>query len=127
MGCICRARLNSLCSIWYSIFVILLQAYLLYLGFERYRLYTEMKWPHGAYPNVWLTIYISLYAVCIPLCFLLFAFGVFKSGNIAGDNERLGARTERILEITRRSREKRCKHMKKTGSFLCIEIYGGHL
>uniref|UniRef100_A0A914C0T4 Uncharacterized protein n=1 Tax=Acrobeloides nanus TaxID=290746 RepID=A0A914C0T4_9BILA len=66
-----------------------------------------MKWPHGAYPNVWLTIYISLYAVCIPLCFLLFAFGVFKSGNIAGDNERLGARTERILEITRRTREKR--------------------
>lgn len=75
--------------------------YLLYLGFERYKLYTNMKWPHEAYPRLWLTIYIVTLAVCMPLLVLFTAFGVFKSGNLSGDGEQLGLRTERIIEITK--------------------------
>uniref|UniRef100_A0A7E4W7X1 Protein tincar n=1 Tax=Panagrellus redivivus TaxID=6233 RepID=A0A7E4W7X1_PANRE len=108
MGCIFRARLNSLWSVWYTVIFLLIQIYLIYLGFERYRLYTEMKWPHGAYPHLWLTVYVALYAACIPLCLLFFAFGFFKSGNIPGDNETLGFRTERILEITGSTRKSCC-------------------
>lgn len=68
-----------------------------------------MKWPHGAYPHTWLTVYISLYGTCIPLCVLFLAFGVFKTGNLAGDNDQLSARTERILEITGPTRN--CKQI----------------
>uniref|UniRef100_A0AC35G6I6 Uncharacterized protein n=1 Tax=Panagrolaimus sp. PS1159 TaxID=55785 RepID=A0AC35G6I6_9BILA len=67
-----------------------------------------MKWPHGAYPHTWLTVYISLYGTCIPLCVLFLAFGVFKTGNLAGDNDQLSARTERILEITGPTRNSCC-------------------
>ncbi|EPB79359.1 hypothetical protein ANCCEY_01518 [Ancylostoma ceylanicum] len=101
MGCTFRARLNQICSIWYTILVLCIQSYLLYLGFERYKLYTEMKWPTGGYPHTWLTVYIILYAACIPLSLLFFSFGFFKSGNIAGDNEKLADREDRIIEVSR--------------------------
>jgi hypothetical protein len=45
-----------LIQLWYCLGSVLLQAWLLYLGFERYRLYTEMQWPTGAYPQLWLTV-----------------------------------------------------------------------
>ncbi|TMS37160.1 hypothetical protein L596_004151 [Steinernema carpocapsae] len=99
MGCLFRSRLNSLGSIWYTLLSVLLQIYLCYLGFERYRLYSDMKWPHGGYPRVWLTVYISLYGACVPMMVLLFATGCFKSGNLAGDQDQLGGRAERIFEI----------------------------
>ncbi|CAD6193128.1 unnamed protein product [Caenorhabditis auriculariae] len=99
MGCTYRAGLNHLCSIWYTLLAVALQAYLLYLGFERYRLYNEIKWPTAGYPQTWLSVYIILYSVCIPCLLLFLAFGVFKSGNIPGDNEKLADREERVLEI----------------------------
>ncbi|KAL3981884.1 putative integral membrane protein [Acanthocheilonema viteae] len=103
MSCSFKARVNQLWSIWYTVIVVLLQTYLIYLGFERYRLYSEMKWPHAAYPSHWLSVYVILYSSCIPALLLFMAFGIFKSGNIAGDNDRLGARIDRIIEITRSS------------------------
>lgn len=103
MGCIFRGSFNQLGSIWYTVISVLIQIYLLYLGFERYKHYTNMKWPHGAYPRLWLTIYIAILAVCIPLLVLFTAFGVFKSGNLSGDGEQLGLRTKRIIEITKSS------------------------
>ncbi|KAK6062281.1 hypothetical protein COOONC_00048 [Cooperia oncophora] len=60
-----------------------------------------MKWPTGGYPHAWLTVYITLYAACIPLSVLFFSFGFFKSGNIAGDNERLADREDRVIEVSR--------------------------
>nr|CDQ00609.2 Bm10949 [Brugia malayi] len=109
MPCSFRARVNQLWSIWYTIVMVLLQTYLIYLGFERYRLYSEMKWPHGAYPSLWLSVYVVLYSSCIPGLLLFMAFGIFKSGNVAGDNDRLGARIDRVIEITRNSyRKGRC-------------------
>uniref|UniRef100_A0A0K0D7B1 XK-related protein n=1 Tax=Angiostrongylus cantonensis TaxID=6313 RepID=A0A0K0D7B1_ANGCA len=116
MGCAFRARLNQICSIWYTVLILCIQSYLLYLGFERYKLYTEMKWPTGGYPHVWLTIYITLYAVCIPLSLLFFSFGFFKSGNIAGDNEKLADREDRVIELSanRRGQKSGCLHTVKS-------------
>lgn len=117
MPCSFRARVNQLWSIWYTVVMVLLQTYLIYLGFERYRLYSEMKWPHGAYPKLWLNVYIILYASCIPSLLLFLAFGIFKSGNIAGDNDRLGARIDRIIEIMQSS------HGYKRGSYTMIDEF----
>uniref|UniRef100_A0A7I4Z6J0 Protein tincar n=1 Tax=Haemonchus contortus TaxID=6289 RepID=A0A7I4Z6J0_HAECO len=116
MGCTLRARLNQICSIWYTTLVLCIQSYLLYLGFERYKLYTEMKWPTGGYPHVWLTIYITLYAACVPLSVLFFSFGFFKSGNIAGDNERLAEREDRVIEVSRNRKGEKsgCLHGMKS-------------
>ncbi|KAK0397606.1 hypothetical protein QR680_002190 [Steinernema hermaphroditum] len=108
MGCFFRSRLNSLGSIWYTLICVLLQIYLCYLGFERYRLYSDMKWPHGGYPRVWLTVYISLYAACVPMVVFIFATGCFKTGNLAGDQDQFGARTERIFEIRPRHDSSMC-------------------
>ena len=107
MGCIFRPRINSISSVWYTVLVICLNAYMINLGLRRYKLYTEIKWPHGAYPHFWLTVYVSLYGACFPLCVLLFAFGVFKSGNLAGDHEVISARYERTLETTKST--KKCR------------------
>uniref|UniRef100_A0A914NLY0 Uncharacterized protein n=1 Tax=Meloidogyne incognita TaxID=6306 RepID=A0A914NLY0_MELIC len=57
---------NSLLSIWYCIICSLLQGWLIFLGFERYRLYTEIQWPTGSFPRLWLTIFISVLGACIP-------------------------------------------------------------
>ncbi|KJH41336.1 hypothetical protein DICVIV_12687 [Dictyocaulus viviparus] len=99
MGCTFRVQLNDICSIWYSTLILCLQSYLIYLGFERHKLYTEMKWPANGYPHTWLTVYMILYTICIPLSLLLFSFGFFKSGNIAGDNEKLANREDRVIEL----------------------------
>lgn len=99
--CVFRIRPNSLLSIWYCLGSALLQGWLLFLAFERYRLYTEMQWPTGAFPRLWLTVYISLLGSCIPLLALFLAFGLLRSGNLAADNERLGARTERTIELVK--------------------------
>ncbi|GMT35103.1 hypothetical protein PFISCL1PPCAC_26400, partial [Pristionchus fissidentatus] len=93
-----KARCNALSSIWYTLIIIGLQAYLIYLGVERYKLYTDMKWPSGGYPTRLLSVYAGLYVTCLPLLVILFAVGVFKSGNIAGDNERLAEREDRTIE-----------------------------
>uniref|UniRef100_A0A914V078 Uncharacterized protein n=1 Tax=Plectus sambesii TaxID=2011161 RepID=A0A914V078_9BILA len=58
-----------------------------------------MKWPHGGYPRIQLSAYIALHAICIPASLLFMAFGAFKSGNLAGDNDRLGARLERVVDV----------------------------
>ncbi|KHJ93566.1 hypothetical protein OESDEN_06517 [Oesophagostomum dentatum] len=116
MGCTFRARLNQICSIWYTVIVLCVQSYLLYLGFERYKLYTEMKWPTGGYPHSWLTVYITLYAACIPLSLLFFSFGFFKSGNIAGDSEKLADREDRVIEVSRNRKGEKsgCLHGTKS-------------
>lgn len=75
-----------------------------YSSLVRSKLYEEVKWPTGNYPNLWLRVYQCIYFVCLPACFFLFACGCFKTGNIAGDNERLADREERILEVSRNSR-----------------------
>lgn len=84
-----------------------------------------MKWPTGGYPHTWLTVYIILYAACIPLSVLFFSFGFFKSGNIAGDNEKLADREERIVEVSRNSKgEKSGKcspHLTCTSFCSCAE------
>ncbi|CAD5220303.1 unnamed protein product [Bursaphelenchus xylophilus] len=97
-------RLNSLSTIWYTILMLLLQSYLLYLAIHRYRLYTEIKWPNNEYPRAWLTVYISLCGACIPLMVLMGLFGIFKTGNLAGDNKKLRW-TEKD---DKRKREKGC-------------------
>ncbi|GMT06464.1 hypothetical protein PENTCL1PPCAC_28638, partial [Pristionchus entomophagus] len=111
-----RARCNSLGSIWYTLIVIGLQAYLIYLGVERYKLYNDMKWPTGGYPSAHLTVYSALYMACLPLLVVLFAVGVFKSGNIAGDNERLADREGRTLECrpNRKGNKDGCLHAFKS-------------
>uniref|UniRef100_A0A1I7TW84 Protein tincar n=1 Tax=Caenorhabditis tropicalis TaxID=1561998 RepID=A0A1I7TW84_9PELO len=103
MTCNVRPKLNNLSSIWYTILTTLLQVYLLYLGFERYRLYNEIKWPTGGYPYGYLMAYAIIYFSSIIATFLFFASGVFKSGNIAGDNERLADRENRVIEVSRNS------------------------
>lgn len=100
MLCIFRVRANQLWSIWYTAVVVLIQIYLIYLGFERYQFYSQLKWPHGVHPNLWLNVYLILYISCIPGSLLFMTFGIFKSGNVAGDNDRLGARIGRVIEIT---------------------------
>uniref|UniRef100_A0A0N5BQ52 Protein tincar n=1 Tax=Strongyloides papillosus TaxID=174720 RepID=A0A0N5BQ52_STREA len=98
MGCNFKIRLNSLSSLWYTFGVILLQIYLLYLGFERYRLYLDVKWPQHQYPKLWLTTYMILYSSCIPLTMIFFIVGFFKSGNLTGDREQLGLITVNVCE-----------------------------
>ncbi|CEF60023.1 Protein tincar [Strongyloides ratti] len=98
MGCKFKIRLNSLSSIWYTFGIILLQIYLLYLGFERYRLYLDVKWPQHQYPKLWLTTYMILYSSCIPLTMIFFIVGFFKSGNLTGDREQLGFITLKVCE-----------------------------
>ncbi|CAJ0947364.1 unnamed protein product, partial [Mesorhabditis belari] len=121
MGCTFRARLNSLWSIWYTIIVVLLQGYLIYLGFERYKLYNEMKWPaNGGYPVVWLNVYVILYIACIPILLSIFASGVFKTGNIPGDHERLADREERVIETGSD------KNGDKRGCFHCLRSLWAH-
>uniref|UniRef100_A0A0K0E4E5 Protein tincar n=1 Tax=Strongyloides stercoralis TaxID=6248 RepID=A0A0K0E4E5_STRER len=100
MGCKFKIRLNSLSSLWYTFGIILLQIYLLYLGFERYRLYLDIKWPQHQYPKLWLTTYMILYTSCIPLAMIFFIVGFFKSGNLTGDREQLGLITVNVCEKT---------------------------
>lgn len=106
-------RLNSLPSLWYVACLLAIQSYLLYLAFERYRLYTEIKWPNNVYPTIPLTIYISLCGACIPLLFLFFVFGIFKTGNLANDNKKLDSKDKHFLHQVR----ERSKFLKKEGVF----------
>ena len=66
---------------------------------ERYRLYTEIQWPSGTFPRLWLTVYIAVLAACIPLLALFLTFATLKTGNLAGDNEQLAALTRRTIEM----------------------------
>ncbi|KAL3094713.1 hypothetical protein niasHT_022195 [Heterodera trifolii] len=97
--CVFRVQPNTLLSLWYTIGCTLLNSWLLYLAFVRYRLYTDMQWPAGAFPRVWLTAYISLLGTCIPILALFLVFGLMKTGNLAGDNDQLGARPKRTIEL----------------------------
>jgi hypothetical protein len=96
MGC-SLLRLNTLPSIWYTLCMSSLQIYLLYLAFERYKLYTEIKWPNNVYPRLSLTVYISLCGACIPLLFLFTIFGIFKSGNLANDSKKLDSKDKHFI------------------------------
>ncbi|KAL3106718.1 hypothetical protein niasHT_019846 [Heterodera trifolii] len=97
--CVFRVQPNTLLSLWYTIGCTLLNSWLLYLAFVRYRLYTDMQWPAGAFSRVWLTAYISLLGICIPILALFLVFGLMKTGNLAGDNDQLGARPKRTIEL----------------------------
>ncbi|KAF1748362.1 hypothetical protein GCK72_024829 [Caenorhabditis remanei] len=121
MTCGIRPRLNNLSSIWYTILTTLLQCYLLYLGFERYRLYNEIKWPTGGYPYGYLMAYAIIYFSSIIATFLFFASGIFKSGNIAGDNERLADREERVIEVSRN------RNGEKSGCVHALKVLWQHL
>ncbi|KAI6176785.1 hypothetical protein M3Y97_00836400 [Aphelenchoides bicaudatus] len=107
-------RLNNLPSIWYTKLMIIIQAYLLYLAFERYKLYTEIKWPNNVYPTLSLTIYISLCGACIPILFLFYIFGVFKTGNLAGDNKKLDSKDKHFLHQVRERSSCLCRLFKST-------------
>uniref|UniRef100_A0A183CSR3 Uncharacterized protein n=1 Tax=Globodera pallida TaxID=36090 RepID=A0A183CSR3_GLOPA len=112
--CIFRVQPNSLLSLWYTVGCTLLHSWLLYLGFVRYRLYMDMQWPTGGFPRIWLTTYISLLGTCIPLLALFLAFGLLKSGNLAGDNEQLGARPKRTIELVKGGMGKTAVRLRNT-------------
>ncbi len=103
MGCIFRPRCNHLWSVWYCLFVVGLQAYLLYLGIHRYILYEDMIWKNWEKPALYLYIFIGLHGFVIACLPFFIACAMFKTGNIASDNETLGGRSERILEIRGRT------------------------
>uniref|UniRef100_A0A914GW45 Uncharacterized protein n=1 Tax=Globodera rostochiensis TaxID=31243 RepID=A0A914GW45_GLORO len=114
--CIFRVQPNSLLSLWYTVGCTLLHSWLLYLGFVRYRLYMDMQWPTGGFPRIWLTTYISLLGTCIPLLALFLAFGLLKSGNLAGDNEQLGARPKRTIELVKGGMGKTAVRLRNTNA-----------
>ncbi|KAF7632173.1 hypothetical protein Mgra_00008426 [Meloidogyne graminicola] len=99
---------NSLLSLWYCIICSLLQGWLIFLGFERYRLYTEIQWPTGSFLHFWLTIYISILGICIPLIALFMISSLIKIGNLANDNDKLGSRSKRIIELIKAYRFCHC-------------------
>lgn len=99
MGCVYRPQCNQVWSIWYCALVLGLEAYLLYLGVRRYEAYADFNWPPGARPQLFLTIYAALHVAVIALVPAFIAFALFKTGNLASDNEAFGARFERTMEI----------------------------
>ena len=101
MGCKYRFRINHIWSVWYTILMVPFQTYLIYLGLKRYRNYLDNDWPNRGIPHLSLNVYLILYYLCLPVLLLFAIFGIFKSGNLAGDNEKLGARTEKIIEFSR--------------------------
>jgi hypothetical protein len=90
-----------------------MQGWLIYLGFERYRLYTEIQWPLGSFPRLWLTIFISILTTCIPLIVLFFVSSLIKIGNLANDNDKLGARTNRIFEMIKGGKGQAAQRMRR--------------
>lgn len=104
MGC-SILRLNTLQSIWYTNCMLAIQLYLLYLAYERFTLYTEIKWPNNVFPTISLTIYASLCGACIPLLFLFFIFGNFKTGNLANDAKKLDSKDKHFLHQMRGKRK----------------------
>nr|CAD2132760.1 unnamed protein product [Meloidogyne enterolobii] len=111
---------NSLLSIWYCIICSLLQGWLIFLGFERYRLYTEIQWPTGSFPRLWLTIFISVLGACIPLIALFLVSSLIKVGNLANDNDKLGARPRRVIELVKGGKGQNAQRKRRKFSYrLC--------
>uniref|UniRef100_A0A0N5AF92 Poly-beta-1,6-N-acetyl-D-glucosamine biosynthesis protein PgaD n=1 Tax=Syphacia muris TaxID=451379 RepID=A0A0N5AF92_9BILA len=96
--------MNHIWSIWYVIAMVPLQAYLVHLGLGRYHLYRQNNWPNASV-ELPLNIYLTLYYFTVPLLVIFALTGIFKSGNIAGDNEKLGSQTDRLAKYFKRTRQ----------------------
>ncbi|KRZ14308.1 Protein tincar [Trichinella pseudospiralis] len=95
MGCLYRAELNSIASIWYCFFFIFLQGYLLYIGIERYSTLAESKLNENS--SSFLSLYIGLHGLAVTLLPFFIVSAIFKVGNLANDCVRIGEKRPPII------------------------------
>ncbi|KRX41874.1 Protein tincar [Trichinella murrelli] len=95
MGCLYRAELNSIASIWYCFFFVFLQGYLLYVGIERYSTLAESKLNENS--SSFLPLYIGLHGLAVTLLPFFIVSAIFKVGNLANDCVRIGEKRPPII------------------------------
>ncbi|XP_071793126.1 uncharacterized protein [Asterias amurensis] len=82
-------KFNSLESIWYCIFVVVVTLFLCLDATRHYKHYDNLDWPQGR-PNAELNLYILLMVSAFLLIILFIPTQIFKVGNRANDQGKLG-------------------------------------
>ncbi|XP_038046112.1 protein tincar-like [Patiria miniata] len=82
-------KLNSLESIWYCVFVVVVTLFLCLDATRHYVHYDKLEWPQGR-PSAELNLYILLMLSAFLLIILFIPTQIFKVGNRANDQGKLG-------------------------------------
>uniref|UniRef100_A0A5S6QK96 Protein tincar n=1 Tax=Trichuris muris TaxID=70415 RepID=A0A5S6QK96_TRIMR len=110
MGCWYRPELNTISSIWYCLFFVVLQGYLLYIGLARYSALAEGGWPNAKdQPTSLLPVYVAFHGLIIALLPFFVFSAIFKVGNLANDGERIA---EKQPPVIRTSGSRCCMRLK---------------
>ncbi|CDW59387.1 hypothetical protein TTRE_0000772101 [Trichuris trichiura] len=100
MGCWYRPELNTISSIWYCLFFVLLQGYLLYIGLARYSALAESGWPNARDQSSSLSLYVAFHGVIIALLPFFVFSAIFKVGNLANDGERIAEKQQPVIRTS---------------------------
>lgn len=82
-------RLNSLESIWYCILIVVVTFFLLGDALRQYKHYNNLDWPDKP-PRGELRLYLLLIFSAFALILLFIPTQIFKVGNRANDQDKLG-------------------------------------
>ena len=86
----CDVHCNSLWSVWYGLFIVIFEAFIVYKCVCRFLLYVALPWPDRKQPYLELNLYVGLVGAGVVLLPFYFISFMFKIGNLANDGYKLG-------------------------------------
>ncbi|XP_076308145.1 uncharacterized protein LOC143223709 [Tachypleus tridentatus] len=123
-----KPRLNSLCSIWYSVLALAFQIYIVVHSVQSFVKYISLPWPVENQPFLELNAYVALIGAALILLPFFTVAGILKVGNFSNDGGKWGRNDDdsgAIYQNLRRDKPKRWvkmlwKHGAPTAPFLHV-------
>ncbi|KFM77509.1 Protein tincar, partial [Stegodyphus mimosarum] len=107
-----RPRVNSQWSVWYCVFTMALQIYIMVTSIQRFTRYVSLPWPPQGQPYFELNAYVAFIGAAVVLMPFFVISALMKVGNYANDGHKIGDEEPDMVVYQNLRKRKCCRWLK---------------
>ncbi|XP_015928520.1 uncharacterized protein [Parasteatoda tepidariorum] len=107
-----RPTVNSQWSVWYCVFALSLQIYIMATSIQRFTRYVSLPWPPNGQPYFELNAYVAFIGSAVVLMPFFVILALMKVGNYANDGHKIGNEEPDMVVYQNLRKKKYCRWIK---------------
>ncbi|GBL91817.1 Protein tincar [Araneus ventricosus] len=107
-----RPSVNSQWSVWYCVFALGLQIYIMATSIQRFTRYVSLPWPPQGQPYFELNAYVAFIGAAVVLMPFFVILALMKVGNYANDGHKIGNEEPDMVVYQNLRKKKYCRWLK---------------
>lgn len=107
-----RPSVNSQWSVWYCLFALALQIYIIATSIQRFTRYVSLPWPPQGQPYFELNAYVAFIGVAVVLMPFFVILALMKVGNYANDGQKVGIEEPDMVVYQNLRKKKYCRWLR---------------